>query len=91
MSIVDYSTNRLYSVAQTEKFNLDFQVWDKDLLSANDFIGSVAVPILPVISACIANVNKVLYNHQEDVELEVNTKAVLKRAKSRKSGSASKV
>lgn len=66
---------------QTEKFTLDFQVWDKDLLSANDFIGSVTVPIWPVISACIANGNKALYNHQEDVELEVNTKATLNKGK----------
>lgn len=66
------------------KFRLDFQVWDKDLLSANDFIGSATVEIWPVIAACIANGNKALYANKEDFEIDINTRANLNGQKAPK-------
>lgn len=66
---------------EENKFKLEFQVWDKDLLSSNDFIASDSINVWPVISACIANGNKALYNNKEDFEITLKTRADLNKGK----------
>ena len=35
------------------KYRVDFQIWDKDLLSSNDFLSSVTVDFWDLVEQCI--------------------------------------
>ena len=37
------------------KMKLEFQIWDKDLLSANDFMSSAEVELAPLIEAVVSS------------------------------------
>ena len=37
------------------KLKLEFQIWDKDLLSANDFMSSAEVELAPLVEAVVSS------------------------------------
>ena len=60
--------------ADKNKYDLQFQVWDKDLLTANDYIAGVKVNAWSAIDGCIKNGNKALLYGKEDFEVELTTR-----------------
>ena len=55
--------------ADKTKYDLLFQVWDKDLLTGNDYIASQKIN-----DGCIKNGNKALLFNKEEFEIEADTR-----------------
>lgn len=53
-----------------KKFDLEIQIWDKDLLSANDFLASTTVSTWGAIQDCIAKGTKGIIIKDDSDRLE---------------------
>jgi len=68
---------------EKQKYLMEFQVWDKDLLSANDYICSRTLDIWPAIQAAMLTGTKATLadknnKNEEKLEIELDTKRKLK-------------
>lgn len=54
-----------------ENYRMDIQVWDKDLLTSNDFLASITLDGWPVIRMCLRDGRKATAKNEEgDTKLE---------------------
>ena len=66
------------------KYKLNLEIWDKDLLSANDYIASRSLDVWPAINACMNTGTKAILKSKGDEKLELECQTLRKLNKGKK-------
>lgn len=53
---------------EREKYRIDFQIWDKDLASFNDYLSSITIPFFHLIQEASTNDSKAVMSMKEGSE-----------------------